>query len=41
VQVTGEGFEPMKNHADKRGYPYFYENVYILKGEVTFVTRDQ
>ncbi len=31
VQVTAEGFAPLKNHADGRGYPYFYEHVHILR----------
>ena len=31
VQVTGEGFEPMKNFSDGRGYKHFYENVYFLR----------
>ncbi|MCA9216217.1 MAG: DUF1549 domain-containing protein [Planctomycetales bacterium] len=36
VQITGDGFAPMKNHADGRGYPYFYENVHELRrGDVT------
>lgn len=30
VQVTAVGFPPMKNHADGRGYPYFYESVHFL-----------
>lgn len=31
VQVTGEGFEPMKTFSDGRGYRHFYENVYHLR----------
>ena len=35
VQVTGEGFRPMKNFSDGRGYKHFYENVYHLnRGDV-------
>ena len=36
AQVTADGFPPMKNHADGRGYPYFYSDVYLLRrGDVT------
>jgi hypothetical protein len=31
VQITGDGYSPMKNHADGRGYPYFYKDVYFLR----------
>ena len=31
VQITAEGFDPIKNHADGRGYPYFYQDVYHLR----------
>ena len=31
VQVTGEGFRPMKTFSDGRGYRHFYENVYRLR----------
>ncbi len=36
MQVTTEGFKPMKHHADGRGYPHFYPKVYYLsRGDVT------
>ncbi len=31
VQVTGEGFTPMKTFSDGRGYRHFYEHVYRLR----------
>ena len=35
VQITADGFAPMKNHADGRGYPHYYKNVYFLnRGDV-------
>ncbi len=35
VQVTGDGFDPMKNFSDGRGYKHFHENVYQLnRGDV-------
>jgi len=35
VQVTSEGFKPMKHHADERGFPHFYAQTYILeRGDV-------
>lgn len=35
VQVTGDGFTPIKSLADDRGYKHFYENVYQLnRGDV-------
>lgn len=35
VQVTGDGFGPMKNFSDGRGYKHFHENVYQLnRGDV-------
>ena len=35
VQVTADGFHPMKHHADGRGFPHFYQHTYILnRGDV-------
>jgi hypothetical protein len=35
VQVTSEGFPPMKHHADERGFPHFYPETYVLqRGDV-------
>jgi len=35
VQVTADGFKPMKHHADGRGFPHFYPQTYILnRGDV-------
>ncbi|MBI3882473.1 MAG: PSD1 domain-containing protein [Verrucomicrobia bacterium] len=31
VQVSSEGFKPIKHHADGRGYPHFYPQTYVLK----------
>ena len=31
VQVTGEGFRPVKHHADDRGFPHFYPKTYKLR----------
>ena len=31
VQVTSEGLPPVGNHADGRGYPHFYKDVYLLR----------
>lgn len=30
VQVGSEGFPPVENHADSRGYPHFYEVTHVL-----------
>jgi hypothetical protein len=35
VQITSEGLPPVKNHADDRGYPHFYDTVHLLaRGDV-------
>ncbi|MFG0335077.1 MAG: DUF1553 domain-containing protein, partial [Maioricimonas sp. JB049] len=35
VQVTSEGFQHMKHHADGRGFPHFYPQTYYLeRGDV-------
>ena len=31
VQVTGEGFRPVKHHADDRGFPHFYPKTFRLR----------
>ncbi|QOV91760.1 PSD1 and planctomycete cytochrome C domain-containing protein [Humisphaera borealis] len=31
VQVTSEGLPPVFNHANGRGYPHFYKDVYLLR----------
>ncbi|MCP4191355.1 MAG: DUF1549 domain-containing protein [Planctomycetaceae bacterium] len=31
VQITADGFKPIRNHAHDRGYPYFYEQVHFLR----------
>ena len=31
VMVTSEGFPHMKHHADDRGFPHFYPEMYLLK----------
>ena len=31
VQVTTEGYKPMKHHADERGFPHFYPKTYFLR----------
>ncbi|HEX8911353.1 MAG TPA: PSD1 and planctomycete cytochrome C domain-containing protein [Humisphaera sp.] len=31
VQVTSEGLPPVFNHASGRGYPHFYNDVYLLR----------
>ncbi len=31
VQVTTEGYKPMKHHADGRGFPHFYPKTYVLR----------
>ncbi|MDG2383289.1 MAG: PSD1 and planctomycete cytochrome C domain-containing protein [Pirellulaceae bacterium] len=31
VQITADGFTPIRNHAHDRGYPYFYEHVHFLR----------
>jgi mono/diheme cytochrome c family protein len=31
VQVTSEGFEHTKHHADERGFPHFYPQTYFLQ----------
>ena len=31
VQVTSEGYRPIKHHADGRGFPHFYKDTYYLK----------
>lgn len=35
VQITSERFKPIKHHADDRGYPHFYPQVfYLQRGDV-------
>ncbi len=31
VMVTSEGFKPIPNHGDGRGFPHFYEQTYFLR----------
>ena len=31
VQVSSEGYKPIRHHADGRGFPHFYKDVHLLK----------
>jgi len=31
VQVSSEGYKPIRHHADGRGFPHFYRDVHLLK----------
>ncbi|MDB4668366.1 PSD1 and planctomycete cytochrome C domain-containing protein [bacterium] len=31
VQISSEGYKPMKHHADGRGFPHFYKHVHLLR----------
>ena len=31
VQISSEGYKPMKHHADGRGFPHFYKDVHLLR----------
>ncbi len=31
VQVSSEGYKPIRHHADGRGFPHFYQDVHLLK----------
>tara|TARA_Y100000780_G_scaffold37421_1_gene30153 strand:- start:121 stop:3249 length:3129 start_codon:yes stop_codon:yes gene_type:complete len=31
VQISSEGYKPIKHHADGRGFPHFYNDVHLLR----------
>ena len=31
VQISSEGYKPIKHHADGRGFPHFYKDVHLLR----------
>ena len=31
VQISSEGYKPIKHNADGRGFPHFYNDVHLLR----------